>query len=150
MTTRSATEAPVQRAKPRGNQRGYTITFKVTRLADGRIQAAHKVRLGYHDDLGTQVLDTEYSGRIVGSADEFTMLERHLARFVCREFDMIPRPVTVRVVYEGEGLDPAGPGETSLVVDHCPRAERITTERTPDDRRTPDTTRVGNDAVDGG
>ena len=117
MTT---TEAPARARGPGGRRGGYTITFQVTRLADGRIQAAHKVRLGYHDDLGTQVLDMEYSGRLIGSAEEFTpgrTLEQKLARFVSREFEMVPRPVTVRVVYEGEGLEPAGPGETSFLVE---------------------------------
>ena len=120
MTTMSATEVPAKRRESNRKKRGYTITFKVTRLPDGRVQAAHKVRLGYHDDLGTQVLDMEYSGRLIGSAEEFTpgrTLEQKLARFVSREFEMVPRPVTVRVVYEGEGLEPAGPGETSFLVE---------------------------------
>ncbi len=33
-----------------------------------------------------------------------------------RDFELLPRPLTVRVVYEGEGLDPAGPGEMSFIV----------------------------------
>ena len=120
MTTTDTTEVPARARRPGGKRGGYTITFKVTRLADGRIQAAHKVRLGYHDDLGTQVLDMEYSGRLIGSAEELTpgrTLERKLARFVSSEFEMVPRPVTVRVVYEGEGLEPAGPSETSFLVE---------------------------------
>jgi hypothetical protein len=109
-----------------GKKRGYTITFRVTRLADGRIQAAHKVRLGYHDDLGTQVLDMEYSGRLIGSDEELTpgpKLEAVLRRFVSHEFELVPRPVTVRVVYEGEHLDPAGRSEASFVVEHYRRPD---------------------------
>ncbi len=122
----ATTQAPARTRAAGGKQGGYTITFRVTRLADGRIQAAHKVRLGYHDDLGTQVLDMEYAGRIIGSREELTpgpKLETALRRFVSREFKMVPRPVTVRVVYEGEGLDPAGPGEASFVVDHYRRPD---------------------------
>ncbi len=121
MATRQAPARP----RAAGGKKGrYTITFRVTRLADGRIQAAHKVRLGYHDDLGTQVLDMEYAGRIIGSREELTpgpKLEAALRRFVSQEFEMVPRPVTVRVVYEGEGLAPAGPGEVSFVVNHYRR-----------------------------
>jgi hypothetical protein len=114
MTT---SEAPVALA---GTQ-GYAITFRISRLADGRIQAAHKVRLNYHDYLGTQVLDTEYAGRIVGSAEELTpgpKLEQHLARFVARDFEKVPRPITARLIYEDHALDPAGRGEASFVVEH--------------------------------
>ena len=118
----ATTQAPARTRAAGGKLGGYTISFRVTRLADGRIQAAHKVRLGYHDDLGTQVLDMEYSGRIIGSRDELTpgpKLKAALRRFVAQEFEMVPRPVTVRVVYEGEGL---APGEVSFVVDHYRRS----------------------------
>jgi hypothetical protein len=118
------TEAPAPARASGGRKRGYTITFRVTRLADGRIQAAHKVRLGYHDDLGTQVLDVGYSGHLISGDDELTpgpKLEAALRRFVSHEFEMVPRPVTVRVVYEGEGLESAGRGEASFVVAHYRR-----------------------------
>jgi hypothetical protein len=121
-----STEGPTRTRAGGGKRSGYTITFRVSRLADGRIQAAHKVRLGYHDDLGTQMLDIEYSGRLIGSEAEYTpgpKLEAELRRFVSHEFEMVPRPVTVRVVYEGEGLDPTGRGETSFVVEHYSRPD---------------------------
>lgn len=116
----ATTEAPTRKQPAGGKERGYTITFRVTRLADGRIQAAHKVRLGYHDDLGTQVLDVEYSGRLIGTQEELTPgpeLEAALGRFVSHEFEKVPRPVTVRVVYEGAGLESAGRGEARFVVE---------------------------------
>lgn len=94
----------------------YQITFRVSRLEDGRIAARNKVRHSYHDDLGAQAHDMEYASTIIGTEEEMERgrLERSLYAHVLHGFDSVPRPVSVRVVYEGEGL---APGESSFSVD---------------------------------
>ena len=60
-----------------------------------------------------------YAGEMTGKDKDMApgpVLEQRLRDHVARDFDLLPRPLTVRVVYENEGLEPVGRGETSFVV----------------------------------
>ena len=103
-----------------GHAQGYpVITFRVTRLPDGRVRARNRVRHSYRDELSDSVVEGTYAGEMTGKDKDMApgpILEQRLRDHVARDFDLLPRPLTVRVVYEGEGLEPVGPGETSFVV----------------------------------
>lgn len=97
-------------------QQPYTVTFKVTRLEDGRIQGEYKVVHTYKDEMGTQGLDMNYSGTIIWDKGELDIneadfnrekLERGFCNHARRDFESVPRPLTARVVYEIDGVEPA-------------------------------------------
>ncbi len=101
------------------------ITFRVTRLPNGKIRAENRIWTSHRDLTGTQVLEGESSGVLTGSEEEMApgpRLEAMLRDHVASGFERVSRPITVRIMYEGEGV-PAG--ETSFVVDEYPvRARR--------------------------
>ena len=102
----------------------YNVTFEVTQLDDGRIRAQYGVRHRYEDSMGAQTLDMSYTGEFIWDAgDTDTIwedaesalfdprrLDRSLVRFARGHFDVVPRPLTVRVAYEVEGIEPAERG----------------------------------------
>ena len=107
----------------------YGITYRVTRMEDGRTRAEVKVRQEYHDDVALQLPDAdaeppdkgikqmtlEYSGKMIWDEDEADRqrIEQDIRRDVLHGFDHVPRPIAVRVVYAGDGL---GPDETRFTV----------------------------------
>lgn len=113
----------------------HPITFKVTKLEDGRVSARNKIHYLHEDVEGDNKIDLEYSGQIIWSpedprgiwdspdAADFnpTKLERALFEHTRRNFDIVPRPIALRVVYDIEGMEPS---EKQLTVnDYIPDEE---------------------------
>ncbi|MDP9382494.1 MAG: hypothetical protein M3Q29_20610 [Chloroflexota bacterium] len=99
----------------------YNVTFRLTRLDDGRVRAQYAVRHLHEDRMGHRSLDMTYSGEIIwdqdsadpiwkdvkaGTRDPST-LDGSLVRFSRGHFDVVPRPLAVRVAYDIEGIEPA-------------------------------------------
>jgi hypothetical protein len=118
--TSTASASPTPAPHPASAEpRHPVITFKVTRLPDGRVRAENRVWHSYRDKLSDSVVEGEYSGVLTGKDKDMApgpRLEQRLRDHVARDFELLPRPLTVRVVYEGEGLEPVGPGEKTFVV----------------------------------
>jgi hypothetical protein len=88
----------------------------------GRVCAENRVCHSYQDELSGLLVEGMYSGRMIGDDRDMApgpVLEQCLRLAVVHGFELLPRPLTVRVVYDGEGLEPAGPGETSFSVSEC-------------------------------
>ncbi len=99
----------------------YNVTFRLTRLDDGRVRAQYAVRHLHEDRMGHRTHDMTYSGEIIwdrDSADPIwedadagrfdpTRVDTSLVRFSHGHFDVVPRPLTVRVAYDIEGIEPA-------------------------------------------
>lgn len=110
------------------------ITFRVTRLPNGKIRAENRIWTSHRDLTGTQVLEGESSGVLTGSEEEMApgpRLEAMLRDHVASGFERVSRPITVRIMYEGDGV-PAG--ETRFIVDEYPvRARRRVTAHTSEE-----------------
>jgi hypothetical protein len=99
-------------------------------MASGKIRAEHKTWTSHRDLLGGHIVEGESSGVLSGREEELApgpRLEAALHELVARGFAHSPRPLTVRVVYEGEGV-PAG--ETTFTVyDYYVKAGKRTLPR---------------------
>lgn len=115
----------------------YGITYNVTRLDDGRLQAKVDIRQSYRDEValalsdaeddaherGIKELSLQESGTIIWDEgeDDPENVEESIRRNVLHGFSYVPRPILVRIVNTGEGLEP---GEKRLTVgEHVPEED---------------------------
>lgn len=83
----------------------YTVTFRITPEGEGNLRAAYNVHHLYADGMADRGLDLHYEGSI-GTDMDRARLEREIRSLARSTFDTVPRPLTVRLLYEGDGQEP--------------------------------------------
>lgn len=83
----------------------YTVTFRITSEGEGNLKAEYKVHHLYADEMADRTLDLHYEGSM-GTDMDRDHLERSIRGLARSTFDTVPRPLTVRLVYEMDGQEP--------------------------------------------